>query len=42
MQEKAFDEHSYRNNFYLGRLYRIVLKKYKDLLKPRLLEILEK
>lgn len=42
LQEKAFDEHSYCDNFYLGRLYRKVLKKYKDLLKPRLLELLEK
>lgn len=42
LQEKAFVEHSYRDNFYLGRLYRKVLKGYKDLLKPRLLELLEK
>ncbi len=42
LQEKAFGGHSYRDNFYLGRLYRKVLQKYKDLLKPRLLELLEK
>ena len=42
LQEKAFEEHSYRDNFYLGRLYRKVLKRYKDLLKPRLFELLEK
>ena len=42
LQEKAFGGHSYRDNFYLGRLYRKVLQKYKDLLKPRLFDLLEK
>lgn len=42
LQERAFEEHSYRDNFYLGRLYRKVLKRYKDLLKPRLFDLLEK
>ena len=42
LQEKIFEDHSYRDNFYMGRLYRKVLKGYKTLLKSRLFNLLEK
>ena len=41
LQEIGFKEHYSRDNYYLGRLYRKVLSKYTDLLKPRLFELLE-
>lgn len=40
LQERGFLEQYSRDNYYLGRLYRKVLCKYTDLLKPRLLELL--
>lgn len=38
--EKSFDAHDTRANYYLGRLYRKVLKSYTEILKPRLFELL--
>ena len=41
LQEKGFKESYSHDNYYLGQLYRKVLKGYTDLLKPRLFELLE-
>ena len=41
LQEIGFKVHYSRDNYYLGRLYRMVLSKYTELLKPRLFELLE-
>lgn len=40
MQESSFNSIHYGDNYYLGRLYRKVLKSYKDELKSRLFELL--
>ena len=42
LQERMFEEHNLRDNYYLGRLYRKVLKNYTVILLPRVLELLEK
>lgn len=41
LQEEGFKDYHSRDNYYLGRLYRKVLSKYRDILKPRLFELLE-
>ena len=40
MQESSFNSIHYGDNYYLGRLYRKVLKRYKEELKTRLFELL--
>ena len=37
----GFENYHSRDNYYLGRLYRKVLSNYSDMLKPRLLELLD-
>lgn len=41
LQEVGFKDYHSRDNYYLGRLYRKVLSKYTEMLKPRLFELLE-
>ena len=41
IQEEALGNIQFRDNYYLGRLYRSVLKRYIDLLKPRIFYLLE-
>lgn len=40
LMERSFETHYSRANYYIGRLYRKVLKNYTELLKPRLFELL--
>lgn len=40
LQENSFSSTHYGDNYYLGRLYRKVMMSYKELLKPRLFELL--
>lgn len=42
LQERMFEEHHLRDNYYMGRLYRKVLKNYTIILMPRVLELLER
>lgn len=42
LQEKNFEENHLRDNYNLGRLYKMVLKRYINLLKPRVFELLDK
>ena len=41
LQEKSLKDQYSHGNYYLGQLYRKVLRSYLDLLKPRLFEILD-
>ncbi len=41
MMEKSMEDVKTRDNYYLGRLYVKVLRLYKELLKPKILHILE-
>lgn len=41
LQEQFFMEHFPRENYYIGRLYRKALRRYPNLLKPKLLVLLE-
>ena len=41
IQEDALGYHQFRDNYYLGRLYRSVLTRYQDILKPRIFNLLE-
>lgn len=40
IQEEALKDVHFRNNYYLDRLYESILKKYTDLLKPRIFKLL--
>lgn len=42
MMEKAMTDVKFRDNYYLGRVYVKVLKAYKEMLKPKLFDILER
>ena len=41
LTEKAMEDIKARDNYYLGRLYVKVLRAYKEVLKPRIMQILE-
>ncbi len=41
LQESYYKQYPLRDNYYLGRLYKKVLKTYPDLLKPKLFALLE-
>lgn len=41
LQEKSLKDHYSRDNYYLGRLYRKVFRRYPELLKSRLFELLD-